>query len=145
MPAKLISILATVLLIVDATALAFRGAILGTGPISWTLQALGLALVAWARLTFGYRSFHFAANPTEGGLITSGPYHYVRNPIYAGAWVIIWIGAGTHLSIANAALAIFAAAMLLARMFCEEQLLREIYPEYAGYAARTPRLIPFVI
>jgi protein-S-isoprenylcysteine O-methyltransferase Ste14 len=145
MSAKLISILATILLIADATVLAVRGAILCTGPVSMTLQALGLALAAWARVTFGYRSFHFAANPTEGALVTRGPYRYVRNPIYAGAWLIIWAGVATHLSVSNAALGIIAVVMLLVRMFCEEQLLRERYPEYSEYAARTPRLIPFVI
>jgi hypothetical protein len=32
------------------------------------------ALMIWARLTFGLRSFHPAANPTRGGLVTTGPY-----------------------------------------------------------------------
>jgi len=37
----------------------------------------------WARLTFGGRSFHAGANPTAGGVVTTGPYRFVRHPIYA--------------------------------------------------------------
>jgi protein-S-isoprenylcysteine O-methyltransferase Ste14 len=44
---------------------------------------VGAALpLLWARQAFGRRSFHAAANPTEGGLVTTGPYRYIRHPIY---------------------------------------------------------------
>lgn len=139
------SILATVVLIGVAAALAFRGAILGTGPVSLSLQAAGIALMLWARLTFGLRSFHYAANTTQGGLITRGPYRYIRNPIYAAAWLIIWTGVAVHWSPINAVLAAVVAAMLIVRIVCEESLLRATYPEYADYARKTARLVPFVI
>jgi protein-S-isoprenylcysteine O-methyltransferase Ste14 len=140
-----VSILATVLLIAAAVALVFRGAILGTGPVSISLQLLGLALMVWARMTFGLRSFHYAANPTQGGLVTRGPYRYVRNPIYAAAWLIIWTGVAVHWSPMNGALAAVAAMLLLVRIACEEPLLRSAYPEYAEYSRKTARLVPFVL
>jgi protein-S-isoprenylcysteine O-methyltransferase Ste14 len=139
------SVVATAVLVAAAIALVFRGALFGIGPVSISLQAAGFALVIWARLTFGMRSFHYAANPTQGGLVTNGPYHYVRNPIYAGAWLVIWTGAAVHWSPVNAALAGVVAVTLLIRIYCEEQLLRKEYPEYAGYARKTARLIPFVV
>jgi len=104
-----------------------------------------LSLVFWARITFGLRSFHFAANPTAGRLVTSGPYHYVRNPIYAGAWLFVWSGVASHWSPVNAVLAGIVALTLLVRLACEEQLLRRAYPEYADYAHKTARLIPFIV
>jgi len=140
-----ISILATVVLIAAAAVLAFRGALLGAGPVSISLQLLGLALVIWARLTFGWRSFHYDANPTQGGLVTRGPYRYIRNPIYAAAWLIIWTGVAGHWSPTNAALAAVVAVTLLIRIACEEQLLRAAYPEYAEYSRKTARLVPFVL
>jgi len=36
------------------------------------------------------------------------------------------------------------AAMLIVRIACEEQLLRATYPEYADYARRTRRMVPYV-
>jgi protein-S-isoprenylcysteine O-methyltransferase Ste14 len=145
MVSRNISILATAVLIAAAAALVFRGALLGTGPISTSLQLLGLALMVWARLTFGLRSFHYAANPTQGELVTKGPYRYVRNPIYAAAWLIIWTGVAVHWSPTNAVLAAVVAVMLTVRIACEEALLRGAYPEYADYATKTARLIPFVV
>ena len=145
MVSRNISILATVMLIAAAAALVVRGAILGTGPVSISLQLLGLALMLWARLTFGLRSFHYAANPTQGGLVTRGPYRYIRNPIYAAAWLVIWTGVAVHWSPMNAALAAAVAVLLLVRIACEEQLLRAAYPDYAEYSRKTARLVPFVL
>jgi protein-S-isoprenylcysteine O-methyltransferase Ste14 len=145
MASRNVSILATVVLMAAAAALVFRSAILGTGPVSISLQLLGLALMVWARLTFGLRSFHYAANPTQGGLVTRGPYRYIRNPIYAAAWLIIWTGVAVHWSPTNAALAAVVAVMLLIRIACEEQLLRAAYPDYEEYFRKTARLVPFVL
>lgn len=140
-----VSILATAVLVAAAAVLVFRGALLGTGPVSLSLQVLGLALMLWARFTFGLRSFHYAANPTQGRLVTRGPYRYIRNPIYAAAWLIIWTGVAVHWSPMNAALAAVVAVLLLVRIACEEALLRVAYPEYSEYARKTARLIPFVV
>jgi len=145
MPARIISVAATAVLAAAAAALVFRGAILGTGPVSISLQAAGIALMLWARLTFGLRSFHYAANPTQGGLVTRGPYRYIRNPIYAAAWLVIWTGVAVHWSPMNAVLAAVVAVTLLIRIACEEQLLSGAYPEYAEYSRKTARLIPFVV
>jgi len=145
MVSRSVSILATVVLMAAAAALVFRGGILGTGPVSISLQLLGLALMLWARLTFGLRSLHYAADPTQGRLVTRGPYRYVRNPIYSAAWLIIWTGVAVHWSPMNAALAAVVAVMLLVRIACEEQLLRAAYPEYAEYSRKTARLVPFVL
>jgi protein-S-isoprenylcysteine O-methyltransferase Ste14 len=141
----MISIIATAVLMAAAVALVYRGALLGTGPISLSLQVAGIALMVWSRLTFGLRSFHYAANPTQGGLITKGPYRYIRNPIYAAAWLILWTGVAVHWSPMNGALAAVVAVTLLIRIACEEALLRGTYPEYADYATKTARLIPFVV
>lgn len=140
-----LSIVATVVVIIAVVLLGVKRAILGTGVVSVALQILGLLIVAWARLTFGIRSFHFSARPTQGGLVTNGPYRYVRNPIYSGALLIILTGVAVHASVANVALGAVAVGALVTRMLCEEQLLPTVYPEYTNYAAKTPRLIPFLI
>jgi protein-S-isoprenylcysteine O-methyltransferase Ste14 len=145
MTTKTISILATFILIGAALTLLLRGGLLATGPVSASVQIAGVLMVVWARLTMGMRSFHFAANPTPGPLITSGPYRYIRNPIYAAAWLVIWTGVIVHFSRVNATLALAAAGTLLVKIACEEKFLRETYPEYADYARKTKRLIPFVV
>ena len=145
MLSRAISVLATAVLMGAACVLVVRGAFFGNGPVSIGLQVLGFALVVWARITFGFRSFHLAANPTPGGLVTKGPYSYIRNPIYAGAWLIIWTGVAVHWSTVNAALGGVVAVTLLIRIACEERLLHQAYPDYAEYSRKTARLIPFVV
>jgi protein-S-isoprenylcysteine O-methyltransferase Ste14 len=70
-----------------------------SGAIAVQLGAL-LVLV-WGRVVFGRRSFHVAANPTEGGLVTSGPYRYIRHPIYTAFGVFSGAGVIAHWSWAS--------------------------------------------
>lgn len=109
------------------------------------LQVLSLLLMVWARLTFGRRSFHAAADPTEGGIITSGPYRLIRHPIYASVLYVIWIGVLSHRAPLSIVLGLIASAGLAIRMYAEEKLVIARYPEYAVYAGRTKRVVPFVL
>ncbi len=140
-----LSIVATAVVIIAVVSLGLRQGIIGTGVVSVSLQVLGILIVAWARLAFGIRSFHFAASPTQGGLVTRGPYRYVRNPIYFGALLVIITGVAVHLSPGNLVLAAVAVGALVTRIVCEERLLRIAYPEYEDYEAKTARLVPFLI
>ena len=54
----------------------------GSAP-GLVVQVFAIGLMIAARITFGLRSFHAAANPTAGGLVTRGPYALLRHPIYA--------------------------------------------------------------
>jgi protein-S-isoprenylcysteine O-methyltransferase Ste14 len=99
----------------------------------------------WARMTFGGRSFHAAANPTAGGVVTSGPYGFVRHPIYAAALLFTWTGILSHFSMMNLVLGMCVVTGVGLRIAAEEKLLVERYPEYKEYAKRTKRIIPFLI
>lgn len=114
-------------------------------PIGITVQVLAAGLMLWARITFGRRSFHAAANPTAGGLVTSGPYKYWRHPIYAAIIYFAWTGAiSNSIAAITAILATVITLGLFVRMIAEEKLVAEQYPEYEAYAAKTKRIIPFI-
>ena len=87
-----------------------NNAIFGAGPITITIQVIAALLMLWARLTFGIRSFHGTANPTAGGLVTTGPYRYIRHPIYAAILYFFWAGIAGHPSLANVAVTLLATA-----------------------------------
>ncbi len=117
----------------------------GNNVISIAVQVVAVALMIWARVTFGRRSFHAGGDPTEGELVTSGPYRYVRHPIYAAVLYFLWAGVLAHLSVESMGIGFLGIAGVAMRIYVEERLLRERYRGYEEYAHRTKRLIPFVI
>jgi protein-S-isoprenylcysteine O-methyltransferase Ste14 len=97
------------------------------------VSVLGLALRAWA-------AGHLAKNQN---LAMSGPYAWVRNPLYIGT---LLVAAGLVVSARQPWLSILFAAVFglvyLPVIELEEQHLRKLFPEYATYAERVPALLP---
>jgi protein-S-isoprenylcysteine O-methyltransferase Ste14 len=145
MALKRFSLAGFVILVLAVLGLIAQGAILAGTPIMIAAQVAAALLMLWARSTFGLRSFHAGANPTEGGLVTTGPYRYLRHPIYAAILLFLSAAVLSHLSLATVSLALVSAIGVAMRIFAEERLLIERYPEYAVYATRTKRIIPFLL
>jgi protein-S-isoprenylcysteine O-methyltransferase Ste14 len=145
MNGKVLSLLALVVLAACVVWLYLDHALFGTGPVTIAIQVCAAALMIWARLTFGMRSFHGAANPTAGGLVRTGPYKYIRHPIYGAILYFLWAGIAAHPSLLSAAIGLLASLMSAVRMLAEEKLLVRMYPEYREYARTTARVLPFLL
>ena len=141
---KLISVLGLVVMIGALIGLYKIGVLITAQPIAIALQLMAIALMAWARITFGRRSFHAAANPTAGGLVTTGPYRIIRHPIYTAACLFGWGAIVVQRSLVSVALGILLLLGALMRMICEERLVKQKYPEYAEYAKVTKRMVPYL-
>lgn len=141
---KILSILGFALMVAGIAAFIITRTIVSPFVPAIVLQVLAFALMLWARKTFGRRSLHAAADPTAGGLVTTGPYRFVRHPIYTAVCLFTWASVLGTPSVRAAAFATVVTVGALARMLCEEQLLVEQYPDYAAYSSRTKRMIPFV-
>ena len=141
------SIAAVVVLTVAVPLLLLEHQLIAKRPLGLALQGLAAVLMLWARFTLGTRSFHAAANPTAGGLVTTGPYRYWRHPIYAAILLFVWagvLGQGAMPTVLAIMLAVIATVATAVRIHSEEQMLQASMPEYAAYATRTKRLVPFV-
>ena len=141
---KIVSLIGFLILVLAFAFLLRTHSLFGHGPISVGSQVAAVLLMLWARVTFGRRSFHAAADPTAGGLVTAGPYRYLRHPIYAAVLLFMLTGIVTNRTLTNALLGLVVIAAVSMRVVAEERLMRARYPEYAEYSRRTKRLIPFV-
>jgi len=144
MSLKHISVIAFLGAVVCLFCLGFQKALLGAGPVTIAIQVIAVLLMIWARLTFGLRSFHAAANPTSGGLVARAPYRLFRHPIYSAILYFLWARMAAHPSPSSILIALLASGLLGVRMFGEGHLPREMYPEYAEYARHTARVLPFI-
>lgn len=78
-------------------------------------------------------------------VVSTGPYRYVRHPMYLAILVFI-VGASLLLGSAHGLFfVLLCAAMLAYRAVLEEHTLQADLPAYAGYKAKVKyRLIPYV-
>jgi len=110
------------------------------------MLACGLLLL-WSAHHHLDRSFSSFVASSEGQpMVTSGPYQYVRHPIYT-AYFLNYLGGGLLAS--NTVLAIIPTLcflwMVALRIGEEEQLLVNLFgDDYVDYMERTPRFLPFV-
>jgi protein-S-isoprenylcysteine O-methyltransferase Ste14 len=105
-------------------------------------EALAVAFSAWLLVSVWFLGHCFGVLPEARGLVTSGPYRFVRHPVYLGE-----LGACAGLALAAPSLrnGLVLAGFTIAqrvRMGLEERALGDAFAEYGAYAARTPRLIP---
>jgi protein-S-isoprenylcysteine O-methyltransferase Ste14 len=113
----------------------------------WVLASSDMSLACgmiWAIYALTYLGKRFSIVPEARGLVTSGPYRFVRHPIYVGE-IVAGVGLilPTLFTLHILLFAVFLGAQV-ARTYFEERILRRAYPQYEAYAAHTRRLIPFV-
>jgi protein-S-isoprenylcysteine O-methyltransferase Ste14 len=115
-----------------------------TYAVGLTLVMLGLAFTVWARLHLG-RNWSGTVTLKEGHeLIRSGPYAYVRHPIYTGLLVAL-LGSAVACGELRAMIGLSVVAGAFTRKLrIEERFMREIFPgQYPRYCAQVPALVPF--
>lgn len=141
---KIASLIAFGVAIIGILYLYEKKYIFSGNPISIVIQVCAVALMIWARLTFGVRSFNASANATKGKLVTNGPYRWFRHPIYASLiyFFIASIISFPFIDTIGAVLLIIAG--LVVRMLLEEKSLFMAYADYPEYCKKTKRIIPFV-
>lgn len=109
--------------------------VLPTLLIGFPVALAGLAVRAWA-------AGHLRKNQQ---LTVSGPYAFVRNPLYIGT---LFTAIGCTIAAAQpylaACIGVVFLFVYLPVMEQEEQHLSHIFPEFAAYAARVPQLFPRV-
>jgi protein-S-isoprenylcysteine O-methyltransferase Ste14 len=116
-----------------------EGAVLGL-----VMLVAGLGFAVWARRHLGPNWSGTVTLKEDHALIRTGPYRYVRHPIYSGILLALL---GTAVVIGEWR-GLFAFALAFAGLAykskVEEERMREIFPEYDQYRRETAALIPRV-
>lgn len=107
------------------------------------LEWVGAAVLVGGLLGLGRSATPLPSPVPHGELRTGGLYRLVRHPVYSGV-ILLTVGAAIpsgNVTVVLAVVALTVWFMLKARW--EEKRLAARYPGYAGYAAHTPRFVPF--
>lgn len=107
----------------------------------------GFALLQWAQNTLGKNWSDTPRMIKEQSLITSGPYHFVRHPIYTAFLLILGstllISTNWLIGLAWIGMTVLEVA---SRIGFEEKLMLEYFgDQYHEYMKRTGKLLPKII
>jgi len=109
------------------------------------LTMLGLLGAVWARMYLGRNWSGYVTYKENQTLVTSGPYRYVRHPIYT-SMILMFIG--TILSYGSLLVSVFFTVLsidFILRTKKEEAIMIKLFGEkYTDYMKRTKRLIPLI-
>ncbi len=121
----------------------------GSAPFAWLgflIVLVGLMLALWARFTLGRNWSSTVVVKQNHELVTSGPYAYVRHPIYT-AFILMFLGSALWLGTLAALIGVVLVVVSCwIKLLQEETFMRAQFPEaYPAYERRVKRLIPFVL
>jgi protein-S-isoprenylcysteine O-methyltransferase Ste14 len=104
----------------------------------------GFGFAVWARVHIG-RNWGMPMTLREGHeLVTSGPYAYVRHPIYSGLMLAMLGAAFTAGLLWLLALVLYFTYFIFAARSEEKTMLTQFPDAYSAYRRRTKMLIPFM-
>jgi len=115
------------------------------GAIGTVLFVSGIGLAIWARIHLGSNWGMPMTQRIEPELITSGPYRFVRHPIYSGLLLGL-IGTALATNYLGLIIAVILGAYFVYAATVEERNLMTSFPTaYPTYREHTKMLIPYLL
>ena len=115
------------------------------GGIGAALFVCGLAIAIWARVHLGRNWGMPMTTKEEPELVTSGPYRFVRHPIYSGL-LLAFLGTVLLTNLIGLVIVAAFAVTFYYSALVEERNLTAAFPDtYPVYREHTKMLVPFVL
>jgi protein-S-isoprenylcysteine O-methyltransferase Ste14 len=117
-----------------------------TGLLGDAMALAGLAVMLWARVTLGRNWSGGVVLKEDHELVTSGPYRFVRHPIYSGLLLLllgwaVWRGR----TVGFVGLAVLLVLFWIKARAEEQLMIQHFGDAYRSYKARVKALIPYVV
>jgi protein-S-isoprenylcysteine O-methyltransferase Ste14 len=136
-----------VIVLVRSGALRHRGtnAHLWLGAVGVVLFAVGLASAVWARVNIGRNWGMPMTEKADPELVATGPYGWVRHPIYSGILIAV-LGTAVAISWVWLTAFVLAGSYFVYSAVTEERFLIRTLPDtYPEYRRSTKMFLPFII
>lgn len=118
---------------------------LASGYAGILIESMGIFLGIVAIFVNGIGNFNISPKLKENGkLITSGPYSFIRHPMYSAQLIAVLPLVIDQFDYLRLGAFLLLLCALLLKISFEEKSLSTKYPEYITYARKTHRLVPFV-
>ena len=142
-------IISTILTIVQYTtlpALLFLLTWISSNLYLMIIQIIGFVIAAWAILEMAKSKLNISPTPRENAiLITSGPYKFVRHPMYLSLILTIVPAIISYYNQTAVLVFIIVIRNLFLKMMFEEGLLKNYFGDsYLIYMKKSWRLFPYI-
>ncbi len=126
-------------------AIVLTGSILARNPVLLALELAALLLGMWAILTVRIGNVNVLPDPRrEAVLVQSGPYRWIRHPMYAALLLGTLALVLDSPSVLRSSLWIVLLIDLVIKLHYEERMLLDHFGGYEAYMAGSKRLIPYL-
>jgi len=107
-----------------------------------TLAAIGMVLRVWGAAHLGYDVVHHE-NMQGGAVMATGPFRYMRNPLYLGGWFMM-AAVSLLLTPSGALLMVVLLSVVYLRLVLGEEafLAEKLGEPYREYLRAVPRIVP---
>jgi protein-S-isoprenylcysteine O-methyltransferase Ste14 len=109
--------------------------------VSAAIATIGLAGCIYVLLYLGRA---FSVFPQARSLVVSGPYKFVRHPLYLFELISVIGVSLLYVQPLGVTIAVASFALQFPRMSYEESILRNTFSEYSEYSIKTWRVFPWV-
>ncbi len=109
------------------------------------MELTGIGIGVWAVATVRVGRVSVFPEPrSDAELVTTGPFRWIRHPMYTGLLLIALSITLERLTWLDGTVFVLLLLNQLAKVNYEEQGLNDRFPEYRSYSSRTKKLIPWV-
>ena len=123
----------------------FTGPILPNNMLLFLGVIGGILIMIWAVWTMRLSNLNMIPDLKHNSrLVISGPYKFIRHPMYASVLLVTLILVINHLTLWRVGFWVILFIDLHLKFNYEEKLLLKKFSEYSNYKSNTKRLVPFI-